>query len=210
MSEQYLQSGFLFDAPTQKKQEFLIFSVMVAGKSADRTWKVVKNFLAIHDPENPFKTVQWMIDNGRLNECLEEARTGQYSRLRKTLPELIKVDPEDVTIEQLEDIHGIGKKTSRFYKLYTDSDFKGIPLDTHLLKFLNDIGYDAPKTTPQSNKRYKELEQKLIELYEVQKDTYGLDTLQKFDYHIWYNYNKDNKQKYFMIKTFKNFKDKLN
>ena len=194
MSEEYLSNGFLFDASRQQKEEFLIFSIMVAGKGADRTWKVVKKFLALYNPEFPFRSVQNMIDDGRLRECLEEARTGQYNRLCKALPELIQIDPEECTLEDLEKIHGIGKKTSRFYKLYTDPEFEGIPLDTHLLKFLNDIGIEAPRSTPQSSKRYKELEEKLIKLYHDSKPYTGLESLSDFDYFIWWHYYKGNQQ----------------
>ena len=57
-------------------------------------------------------------------------------------------------------------------------------LDTHILKFLTAKGFDAPKSTPASKKKYVELEQAFIEIAEKEGKTPAT-----LDLEIWNTYS---------------------
>jgi thermostable 8-oxoguanine DNA glycosylase len=143
-------------------QEWFLFGVCVAGKSARQTAEKVDAFLnhsgSVHNGDTPFSIVSRMIRDRKLRYNLKKHRLGQYDRISKAMRGMIKIDPETVTLEELEQIHGVGAKTARMLLLYTRPDQEMIPLDTHVLKWLRAQGYDAPKSTPAPGKKYRELE----------------------------------------------------
>jgi thermostable 8-oxoguanine DNA glycosylase len=102
----------------------------------------------------------------------------------KCLPDLITLDPRSCTVEQLEAIHGVGPKTARFFLLWTGRKIRCAALDTHLLKFLRDLGYKVPKNTP-SGTRYAVIEK--IALAEADKR--GMNP-NDFDWIIWDAYSR--------------------
>lgn len=138
----------------------LIFSVVVAGKNAKFAHnvcdKLFGNFKML-----PFDVIHHWIKRDVLMYKLKEAKSGNYGKLYKCLPLLIKLNPKTCTLDELEAIPGIGPKTSRFYHLWIGKETKCAALDTHVLKFLRDLGYKSTKTTP-SGKKYKELEQAFL------------------------------------------------
>jgi len=147
-------------------QEWLLFGICVAGKNANQTAAKVERFLyglpTIPGKRTPFQRVQYLIDKGMLGWRLRLNKLGQYKRINKAFREVIRLDPETVTIEELEGVHGVGAKTARMYALYTRPDQQVIPLDTHILKWLRANGYDAPKGTPPPGRKYRELEAAFI------------------------------------------------
>jgi thermostable 8-oxoguanine DNA glycosylase len=68
------------------------------------------------------------------------------------------------TVDDLETIRGIGMKTSRLFVLHTRKDSMCIPLDVHILHYLRDNGYDVPKATPGSKKKYRIIEKLCVQL----------------------------------------------
>ena len=66
------------------------------------------------------------------------------------------------SISTLESIPNIKMKTSRFFVLHSRHDADCIPLDTHILRYLRDKGFDAPSSTPGDSKIYSELEKEAI------------------------------------------------
>jgi hypothetical protein len=158
-------------------QEWFIFGVCVPGKNAGQTAVKVEALLedmrvqcddkVIGYPLKfehtaPFAAVETAVKRGKLGYYLRKHRLGQYTRINKALRGMIQIDPETVTLEELEAIHGVGAKTARMLLLYTRPDQEMIPLDTHILKWLRAHGYDAPKTTPPPGKKYRDLEQAFI------------------------------------------------
>jgi hypothetical protein len=106
-----------------------------------------------------------------------------------TIGEWLRLAP----IELLERIPSVGKKTSRFFKLHTDSNAWCVPLDTHILKFLKDKHcHDPeriPKQTPSSKYEYQSLETfalKYMNNYITQSRT--CNTLAEADLEIWTKY----------------------
>jgi hypothetical protein len=160
-------------------QEWFLFGICVAGKpagqTADKVEALLKDILQTYccgtalirmarrgDPMTPFKLVKMAIEHGSLNKFLKKHKMGQYKRIDKAFRGMVQIDPATVTLEELEQIHGVGAKTARMLLLYTRPDQEMIPLDTHILKWLRANGYNAPKTTPPPGKKYRELEQAFI------------------------------------------------
>lgn len=195
----------IFREDETKLQEFLLFGIMVAGKPAKRTVKLVDQLLKqVEGSYSPFQKLK-ILDRpssfsslSGIPAALRRLRTGQYSKLTKAFQyiaynaDLLEARGlRSLSVDELEQIPGVGFKTSRYFKLYTDPGARNIPLDTHLLKFLSDMGYEnVPKATPSSIKRYKKYESALINLFERS----GFEKLHEFDIAIWKSYSKGQPQ----------------
>ena len=182
----------------RRLQEWFLFGVCVAGKSARQTADKVEALLddmreqadpnlpgAFTVSRTPFASVETAIAYGRLGHYLRKHRIGQYSRVNKAFRGMVKIDPATVTLEELESIHGVGAKTARMLLLYTRPDQEMIPLDTHILKWLRANGYDAPKGTPPPGRKYRELERAFI----AEGRKRGL-TPKEWDTRVWQQYAK--------------------
>lgn len=143
-------------------EEFLIFSVMVAGKPAWQTERKVRAILAEAPPHlSPLGFVRFLASRrGALDRALRRHRTGQYRRIGRALAQAARtqLDLRTCPVAALEAIPGIGPKTARFFLLYTRPGVRLAALDTHVLRWLREQGYDAPRSTPGSPARYRELE----------------------------------------------------
>lgn len=161
------------DADQATLERFLMHAMIVAGKTAKFAHDVLERFLGgwdaqAHQFNNPFELV-YEGTYATLLERLMGARTGNYKKLATGFTEIASwlyqpiFKPADSSVlrtctpQQLEEIHGIGPKTSRYFILHTRKGARVAALDTHILKFLRALGHDAPKGTP-SGKRYAELE----------------------------------------------------
>ena len=179
---------------TRRLQEWFLFGVCVAGKRADQTaakvealLKSMQPGLGVDEEGNgmvlPFECVRIAIEMGELGRKLRKYKLGQYKRINKAFRGMIKVDPATVTLEELEQIHGVGAKTARMLLLYTRPAQEIIPLDTHILKWLRANGYNAPKSTPPPGKKYRELELAFI----TEGKKRGL-TAKEWDTQVWQQY----------------------
>ena len=175
---------------------WIVFSVMVSGKKSKRaeklTNKLVDNSSWLNTdriPIFPLTVLRELIKENRLAERLRELRTGQYDRIEKALTLLVyfigkgKLDLFNCTAQELEEIPGIGPKTARFFLLRTRSDVRHAALDTHILKWLRSRGYDVPKSTPQSGKRYAEIEKIFLDECDKADKTPAV-----MDMEIWKSY----------------------
>ena len=149
---------------------FAIFAVCVAGKKSQQTAdKVNSHFRDTQTPTKqltPFETIESLIKIRVFGAYLQTAKFGQYKRIYRALKDLAEsgIDLKTCTVEDLEAIHGIGPKTSRFIIMHSRPNQRLATLDTHILRWMRDQGIDTPKATPQSRKLYKELEQKFLTL----------------------------------------------
>lgn len=169
-------------------EAWILFGICVANKPADPTAKKLSDFLdTIPGDISPFAKVRHMIFTGVLNEKLREFRFGQYARISKAFHEIIdefKGTDEvlNATVERLERVNGIGPKTARMIMLYYRPDSRIAALDTHVLKWLREQGYDAPKGTP-SGRKYRELEK----IFLAEADARGMSA-KTLDTAIWQKY----------------------
>jgi endonuclease III len=151
------------------RQTKLIYSMIVAGKSANFADKATANFLVecakiIGVKASyfiPFYLIAHLTSSQR-EICLRRARTGNYSKLSKALDQILAlktpIDFDKCTPDDLEKIHGIGKKTSRFFIMWIRPNEEYAALDVHVLRWMRSLGYNAPKATPSNPKKYRELE----------------------------------------------------
>jgi thermostable 8-oxoguanine DNA glycosylase len=159
---------FLYDASTVQLEEFLLFSICVAGKTARTQAKALHEFLN-HGLENtsPFERIRTLISLGVLRESLEKSKLGQYTKLEKAYTQLVEsnLDLRTCSASDLEAIHGVGFKTSRFFLMYTRPNYECAVLDTHILKYMRDtMGLPhVPKTTPGNYATYNHYEKMFIE-----------------------------------------------
>lgn len=173
-----------------KLEEFLLFCVFVANKNSDHAAKVLDFLLTFaHEGETPLQTIRRMVDEDTLVTRLVQARTGEYRRRWRTLSELSHGwagDLSTTTASQLEQVYGIGMKTSRFFVLHTQDWASCAVLDTHILKFMKEKypELDVPDKTPTNPKKYRELEEVFIE-YCKSKNLYPA----LVDLELWRHYS---------------------
>lgn len=172
-------------------EAFAVFCICVAGKRGRATEKRVECFLSKRgEALTPFRYIRWLIDRGRLERALREVRMGQYGKITRALTEIVeacyegKLDLWTCGVEDLEAIHGIGPKTSRYFLLRTRENPKVAALDVHVLHWLHDLGYDVPKHTPQSGKQYRRVEAIFLE----EADKRGTDP-GELDRQVWHKYS---------------------
>ncbi len=170
---------------------FILFAILVAGKSADQTYKKLNEFLERVSESipfdlsyTPFELIRFLIGTGELLLELEASRFGQYTRVTPAIRKAIELDLDSLTIDKLEEVPGIGPKTARYILLYADPSFQGVPLDTHILKYLNARGYAAvPRSTPSSEPTYNRLER----LFQKEAADLG-KTVRELDTEVWKRY----------------------
>jgi thermostable 8-oxoguanine DNA glycosylase len=179
-------------------EEFLLFAILVAGKKAEMQAKKLDSFIGhamMVVGISPFDWLQHLVDmekdnpyyNAKSNplmSCMVNHKLGQYKRLNSAFRGILKFKNRlsSVTIEQLESVKGIGSKTARFFILHSRPNQKIACLDTHILKWMAYLGYDAPKQTP-TKKKYGEIERWFLMEAENRKMTPA-----DLDLQVWKDY----------------------
>jgi len=183
-------------------QAWMLFCVMVAGKGAAQTKAALTRFLS-NAKTTPFAYILELESKepGTLLNAVMDARAGQYSKLTKSFSVLAAYGTDwlrTCSVAELESVHGIGMKTSRFFVLSTRENARHAALDTHLLKelrtedampFLKAYNLHEtfiPTATPPKG-LYLKLEQVVLDM----ADAKGM-TPAAFDYEVWYKYYKGN------------------
>jgi hypothetical protein len=189
-------------------QMFLLFAIFVAGKTAKIMAPKTHNFIKgchLWKDEcrylTPFQTIILMISCDILRDELERQKIGKYNVLQRCLKELVtaNLDLKTCTVEQLESVYGIGLKTSRFFVMHSRRNQRYAALDTHILRWLRDMGYpDIPQKTPSSSKSYRRIEG----IYLAQAELRGEDPTE-MDLKIWRHYSKGNKLPWPMLTQMK-------
>jgi thermostable 8-oxoguanine DNA glycosylase len=147
-----------FNRTSSELEEWILFCVVVAGKSSFQQAQKLDAFLKLETEGNsPFEKLQIMDKKGLLRYNLEQVKMGQYNRIEKVFRSLMPYMISTVTLDLLEQVPGIGPKTSRFFMLHSYPNQNIACLDTHILHWMREQGYDAPKSTP-NLKKYKVLE----------------------------------------------------
>jgi thermostable 8-oxoguanine DNA glycosylase len=171
-----------YNRTKEQLEEFILFCISVAGKNAITTSRGLDKFLQPAREYNlsPFDHLR-LLSFDELTANLKNSGFGCYNNRAKSFTSLINahLDLKNCSVVDLEQIHGIGPKTSRFFVLFSRPDAKVAVLDTHLLSWLREKGYDVPKATP-CGKKYLEIEQ--IFLNEAEKQD---RPIVEFDLSIW-------------------------
>ena len=132
----------------------------MAGKTAYIQAEKLEQFLLsvnerlmMPDRVLPFQTIKSANQHGILFEEIKKAKLGQYKKIYSGFKFITQKDYNlnRMTPKILEEIPGVGMKTSRFFLLHSDIFYKDkiAILDTHILKFIKEnIDDRAPKSTP--------------------------------------------------------------
>lgn len=181
-------------------EEFLLFCIVVAGKTAYIQAQKLSDFLAsvnnrLMMPENinPFQSVKSAYQHGILMEEIQKAKLGQYKKIYSAFKYISEnvFDLYNMTPETLEHIPGVGMKSSRFFLLHSNINWKDriAILDTHILKFIKEnIDNRAPKSTPPIKVTYKYWED--VFLYWCEKNN---KNVADFDLEVWKLYARKQK-----------------
>lgn len=175
-----------YNRTEEELEEFLLFTIMVAGKSAIQTAKKLNEFLYFADnKKSPLDTIIDRDNRSCLLYAMRMCKLGQYDRLEKAFKGIIQFKNrlKSVTIDELESVAGIGSKTSRFFILHSRPNQQIAVLDTHILKYMASKGYKVPKSTPPKNK-YGAIEEQFIQLA---KDNNM--SVADFDLQVWRSYS---------------------
>ena len=163
-----------YNRRSSELEEFLLFCIVVAGKTAYIQAQKLEDFLVsvnkrLMMPENinPFQTLKSAEQHGILMEEILKAKLGQYKKIYSGFKYICsnQYDLNKMTPELLEKIPGVGMKTSRFFLLHSDAFYKEkiAILDTHILKFIKEnIDDKAPKSTPTIRVTYKYWEDRFL------------------------------------------------
>ena len=174
---------------------FLLFCIVVAGKTAyiqarklDEFLTSVNKRLMMPEHVNPFQSLKSAEQHGILMEEILKAKLGQYKKIYNGFKYITEheYDLTRMTPDLLERIPGVGMKTSRFFLLHSDKNYKDIIaiLDTHILKFIKEnIDDRAPKSTPTIRVTYKYWED--LFLYWCQCNN---KNVADFDLEVWKSY----------------------
>ena len=176
-------------------EEFLLFCIVVAGKTANIQAQKLNDFLVSVNtrlcmPEyiNPFQSLKSAEQHGILMEEIQKAKLGQYKKIYAGFKYISEhnLDLTKTTTEQLELVPGIGMKSSRFFLLHSDETYKDniAILDTHILKFIKEnIDNRAPKSTPTIRVTYKYWEDVFLYWCELNNKNVA-----DFDLEVWKSY----------------------
>ena len=167
-------------------EEIIIFCICVAGKNAKTTAKGVDKLKNLLCEQNNFFEAIRLVDEEKLASIIKSCGLGCFRNRAKSLKSLASsgIDLLNCSIKELEAIYGIGMKTSRFFLAFTRENTKVAILDTHILKYLKNLGLEVPKSTP-SKKKYLELEKKFLELA-----SFSALSTAEFDLSIWNEFAK--------------------
>lgn len=152
-----------YDRSTKELEEFLLTSLIVAGTCAYEVRKMYMGcFLGPEGVESPFAYVRTLVESSTLRRKLEQYHISPSNQLEKAFFQLAYsgLDLHACSLEELERIHGIGYRSSRYFLVHTRPDQPYVVLDRHILDFLRDIlgVADVPYSTPNKYKHYRELE----------------------------------------------------
>lgn len=177
-----------FDRTDGELELFWLFCLVVAGKTASTQARLLNNFLLDNEPlttsDTPFGRISGAISRTALLDKIVKSRLGQYNRLVRAFEQSIALNLRTCTIEDLEEIYGVGPKTARMFLMMSRPNQRYAALDTHVLKHLRANNIDAPKVTPSAGKKYRDLEQEFLRL----ADESG-KSVAEYDLEVWKKYS---------------------
>lgn len=177
-----------FNRSRHQLEEFWLFCIVVAGKTASQMAKKFDAFIAPRrDDEGPFDYIRRLIAEDRLEAEMRRIKLGKYKLLNRGFPESVAANApklETASLIEFCSIYGVNFKTANFFILHSRENADVAVIDTHVLKFLRHRGHPGiPKTVPQ-NRRYFEIE--ALMKAEARKSDL---TFAEFDLAVWNHYS---------------------
>lgn len=171
-----------YDRTEAQLQEYWLFCMVVAGKTAVTQARLLDAFLTSLGGDTPYQGIRQAIMDDDLLDMLKLSRLGQYNRLAKAMEASLAFENkmDNVTVGELESIPGVGSKTARYYLLHTRANQQLAALDTHILAHMRDLGLTTQKGTPPAGSKYDALEQQFIALAKAS----GM-TIADYDLMVW-------------------------
>jgi hypothetical protein len=167
----------LVDCRPTELEIFLLHAVIVAGKNAPFANNALKRFIGEWE-RSPFALIRSHIQRGVLDDCIKQARLGNYNKMGTCFRRLVssKLDLETCGIDELEAIPYIGCKTSRYFLMYTrpvHQTNRIAVIDTHTWKWVKsdpwakqrllEMGVETiPDKPPSDRKRYRLFEEVVV------------------------------------------------
>ncbi|MCK9458511.1 MAG: hypothetical protein M0R80_02560 [Proteobacteria bacterium] len=167
-----------YNLSNKQLEEHLVFWICVAGKKASTISVALEKFWT-GTLGNPFEVLR-KLGQKRIANKLKKCGIGCFNQKAKTLYLLARsnLNLRTCTVDDLESVWGLGRKTSRCFIMHSRKDADCAGLDVHILKFLQDLGMNVPNATPGSKKKYKEIEASFLRLCKlVDKPPAKLDLL---------------------------------
>lgn len=184
-----------YNLTNKELEEHILFWVTAAGKTGVVAASSLELFLLMitYDNMSPFEAIRNHVAVGDipLSVLMQTAGIGCHTHKSRTFIELSNsnLNLKTCSVDDLEKIYGIGKKTSRCFILHSREGIQHAGLDTHMLKHLRAVGIEnVPKQTPSSNKQYRRLENEVLKLARI-ADMSPVS----YDLMIWNKYSIKNK-----------------
>lgn len=152
-----------FHRSVEELEELLLFCIAVAGKNATVTARNLDKLLDYgreYLDGSPFDIINILSKKYDLSKLIKTFGFGCQNVKSKGFIQIVNsgLNLRTCTVDDLEKIHGIGMKTSRFFLLHSRENAGVACLDTHILQWLSKhSGCEVPKQTP-TRKKYLELE----------------------------------------------------
>lgn len=147
-------------------QAMFLFCCAVANKKASSIAPKVHAFLDGYPGNDmPFEKIKRMVADGTLEDNLRRVRMGKYSLLTQGYPQVASYPTDFLRTASLDDlmkIKGVGHKTGRFFLLHNRSSADHAVVDTHMLKFLRDVGEKGVPAKSPSDHSYPILEKMVL------------------------------------------------
>ena len=180
-----------YNRTDRELEEFMVFAICAAGKNANTTATILNRIFLDFELQGKMPVFHLSKRAANLANYFRIQGIGCYNSRAKTIRQLHRCIQHDsnflkiATVGELENVHGIGPKTARFFIMHSRPNQRVAALDTHILKELKAEGYSVPKATPPAGKRYNELEQLFIQL----ADKSGM-SVADYDLAVWKKWRK--------------------
>lgn len=179
-----------YDQTEEHLQQVLLFWILAAGKNAITSARCLDNLLReLHSCQQlvlyqPFKAI-CSFGCLHLAETMKKHGIGCYNHKARSFWEIANsgFNLRTCSLQELESIHGIGFKTSRCFLIHSRRDARCAGLDTHILRFLSDKGYEVPSATP-TKKEYLRIEKIFLDLVDQAQVSVA-----QYDLDIWREYS---------------------
>jgi thermostable 8-oxoguanine DNA glycosylase len=178
-----------YNATDFQLEEMIVFCCCVAGKNAMVTSRLLDDFFNVIGVSSsklmPFEGISKYTDKS-LSNILREVGIGCYNLKGDCLFKLSRsnLNLRTCSFDDLIKIKGIGFKTANFFLLHTRKNYRSSCLDTHVLSYLRDMGFNVPKSSPQSKKKYLEIQEIFLSICDNKKVSPA-----EFDLQIWREYS---------------------